>query len=1378
MAKQIRRSDIAEADLYKEIRDSAVITQVQLEKLNAELRKSGQAMKNDLSSGIEKTYAGLMKIDKAISQANKTMQDSIKIDEAKSNALKVQYQAEAELERLKQETLKTDREAIKTKNMLSREAEREAKQAEKIAKANRDASDAYKQLVAETRDLKNESKRLGAEMLRLEESGKKNTREYRNLENQYKKVTAQAQRGDEQLKKLDKTVGDNFRNVGNYQSAISGLNNMLGQLGLAFGIGSIVQGAGKTIMEFDQQVQDLRAITGASGKDLQFMRDQAIELGKGVTGGASAVVEAYKLIASAKPELLENAKALDAVTQSAITLSNASGMELNDSATALTDALNQFGAPAEKAGEYIDVLANGAKFGSAEIPQVTDALLKFGAVAKNSNVSVQESTALIEALAEKGLKGAEAGTALRNVMLKLSAPDALPKEAQERLSALGISFDQLKDTSIPFQQRLEALKPLLQDNATMVKVFGSENVVSATNLIENTDRIGQLTEQMYTMGTAQEQAGLRTDTLSFAFNTLTETWNAWLLKVSEGNGVGETLKNLLNFLAKNLETILDVVLKVTEAWITYKAVTTLSTQANNVLAKSMEGVAEGATRSQKAMTMASNGMNAMKSAWSSLGDMVRNNAFGLAILALYKLYEAFTVVNTEAEQMGEINEKLMDVEAQHAQQLETERMELDVLVDAIKGANNENGERDRLITQLNDKYGTTLQNIQDETAFLKELDKVYKDINAKIEKRIALDEARAKFSVIGQEIARLETENLQLDQKIQDAWGQNAFSEFIQGFGDYENTRSVLSEQLDANQKVLKRLVAQREQAKKELTKLMQEEARDQIKPTGTGTGTTPTTPKPTTPKPTTSTEKAKKFNTELETQYELQTEINQAFEKEVELRNSIDKFDREAQVKELDILIEKENELIDKQIERGEMPDTTKVVEYINKRSEIMIKGIEAEQKQLKVKEQEAIDQRYFNEMDRLYEQKEKLLEQEGLTAKAKKEINDNYDAEVELAGEAYLTAVDGQRTRELEIDTEYNAKKEDVYRETEKNIEGVTQKRTEAINAVYDRNLDEFRLQLLQSNKTQEEIDKEYTAFQIKELEKRIEALKANGEDTLQYEIQLAELKRGITEGETATITDAEKDRAEAQIAIVEQLTDAFIALADKRIAKIDEEIRKAQERYNSYSELAKNGNIQAQQSLAVEAKLIAEQNRLKEREEKRKQRVQLASSVLTAYMKNSSDPDVKNPLTKTITDTVLLTEFIKNLPMFESGIENTGKNGQGVDGRGGFHAILHPEERVMTRNQNKMIGNLSNEELAKLANDYQNGMISNIGSGAVQIGSGWNSIEVVKKLENIENVIRNKPETNIHVEEIVSGAMTITRQTKQGNDTIYNRYRIKAK
>ena len=298
----------------------------------------------------------------------------------------------------------------------------------------------------------------------------------------------------------------------------------------------------------------------------------------------------------------------------------------------------------------------------------------------------------------------------------------------------------------------------------------------------------------------------------------------------------------------------------------------------------------------------------------------------------------------------------------------------------------------------------------------------------------------------------------------------------------------------------------------------------------------------------------------------------------------------------------------------------------------------------------------------------------------------------------------------------------------------------------------------------------------FQISQLEKRIEEYKKAGLKTLELEIELEEMRRQRSEKIEADILENQQKIAEATILIIQRITDAFIQASDKRIEKIDEEIRKAQERYNTYAELAKNGNILAKESLAEEQKIIAEQNRLKEKEERRKQRIQLASSVLQAYTRNASDPNVANPLAKTITDTVLLTQFIKNLPFFEEGTEDTGKNGRGVDGKGGFHAILHPNERVMTKEQNALIGGMTNDELSQLAYDYQNGLVQNMGDSAVTIGGAWQTHLIVEKLNNIEQTIRTKPETNIELEEIVQGAMAITRSTKKGNTKVFNRYRVK--
>ena len=212
---------------------------------------------------------------------------------------------------------------------------------------------------------------------------------------------------------------------------------------------------------------------------LIFLKQKAIEFSKSGTKSAKDYVEAFKLIASAKPELLQNKEALVQVTQAADLLSKAAGIELPEAATRLTDALNQFGAPAEQAGLYVDALAAASKYGAAEVPQITEALLQFGSQAKASNIDIYESTAAIELLAEKGIKGAEAGTKLRNVFLALNEVDALDKKALDQLAAAGVNTSILTNKTLSLEQRLTELSKV-QNNATaLVQIFGKENFNAA-----------------------------------------------------------------------------------------------------------------------------------------------------------------------------------------------------------------------------------------------------------------------------------------------------------------------------------------------------------------------------------------------------------------------------------------------------------------------------------------------------------------------------------------------------------------------------------------------------------------------------------------------------------------------------------------------------------------------------------------------------------------------------------------------------------------------------------------------------------------------------------------------------------------------------------
>lgn len=315
--------------------------------------------------------------------------------------------------------------------------------------------------------------------------------------------------------------------------------------------------------EFESSLKNLKAITGLAGADLKYMGDEALKLS--MTSGVAArdIVEAYKLIASAKPELLQQKELLAAVTRETITLSKASGLDLPEAAKRLTDVMNQFSLPGEEAGRIVNILAEGAKLGAAEVPEVSEAMLKFGVSANAANISVAESVALVEALADKGLKGAEAGTQLRNVLAKLSAPDTLPKQALDYLKQAGVNIDTLKDKTIPFSARLEELGKITGNASALTEVFGLENKNAAQILLENRNRVRDLTDAFNKDGlnSAIEQAETNTDTLAQAQAKLSTTWDSVMTKQG---GISQFFGTLIKWLTNaivqfdNFGAVLDI----------------------------------------------------------------------------------------------------------------------------------------------------------------------------------------------------------------------------------------------------------------------------------------------------------------------------------------------------------------------------------------------------------------------------------------------------------------------------------------------------------------------------------------------------------------------------------------------------------------------------------------------------------------------------------------------------------------------------------------------------------------------------------------------------------------------------------------------------
>lgn len=287
------------------------------------------------------------------------------------------------------------------------------------------------------------------------------------------------------------------------------------QLSQSFqGLTQALRGINDPAVAFDKSLQELSAITGVSGEGLSEIGDMAQDVAKKFGTDAAQGVESFKLLLSQlSPELGKTPEVMKKMGEDIAVLSKTMGGDTTAAAEVLTTAMNQFGVSmddpiqAEKEmSRMMNVMAAAAKEGSAELPQIQEALKNAGMVAKTANVSFEETAAAIEVLDKAGRKGAEGGVALRNVLSVLGKGKYLPKDTLAELQRAGVDIGILTDKSMSFKQRLEALQPVMNNQALLTKTFGLGNAASAIALIQNTELLGDYTEAVTGTNTAQEQA--------------------------------------------------------------------------------------------------------------------------------------------------------------------------------------------------------------------------------------------------------------------------------------------------------------------------------------------------------------------------------------------------------------------------------------------------------------------------------------------------------------------------------------------------------------------------------------------------------------------------------------------------------------------------------------------------------------------------------------------------------------------------------------------------------------------------------------------------------------------------------------------------------
>lgn len=301
--------------------------------------------------------------------------------------------------------------------------------------------------------------------------------------------------------------------------------------------------------KLEESQANLKALTGLDDASINWLTKQAKILsttmtkeGLRVRQSAQEILNAFMMVGSAKPELLSNKEALAAVTEEAMRLQTAAGdIKLDQAVNALTQALNQYGAGADQAAKFTNVLAAGSKAGAANIASQASAILKCGTAASTANVSIEQTVSLIETLAYKGIKDEVAGTGLKKFFLVLQTG---AKETNPAIVGLDKALQNLKDKNLSASE--------------IKKMFGEEGFNVASIIMSNIDMVKQFQQAVTDSSVAMEQAAINSDT---AAAKLAQAKNKLKLSFAELgeklDGVYTVSTNLATYLVKVLPVLID-----------------------------------------------------------------------------------------------------------------------------------------------------------------------------------------------------------------------------------------------------------------------------------------------------------------------------------------------------------------------------------------------------------------------------------------------------------------------------------------------------------------------------------------------------------------------------------------------------------------------------------------------------------------------------------------------------------------------------------------------------------------------------------------------------------------------------------------------------
>lgn len=198
-------------------------------------------------------------------------------------------------------------------------------------------------------------------------------------------------------------------------------------------IAGIAVASVKTAAEFEAGMSNVKAIAGATGDEMEKLKDKAIEMGAKTKFSAKDSADAFSYMATAGWGTTDMLNGIEGIMY----LAGATGEDLAQTSDIVTDSLTAFGLKASDTNRFVDVLAQTANATNTDVSKMGETFTYVAPVAGALGFSIEDTSVAIGLMANQGIKASNAGTALRSLLTNLSKPTKQMKGAMEEL---GISL--------------------------------------------------------------------------------------------------------------------------------------------------------------------------------------------------------------------------------------------------------------------------------------------------------------------------------------------------------------------------------------------------------------------------------------------------------------------------------------------------------------------------------------------------------------------------------------------------------------------------------------------------------------------------------------------------------------------------------------------------------------------------------------------------------------------------------------------------------------------------------------------------------------------------------------------------------------------------